>query len=149
MKERDMQSTSNEQVILDLFSAIEERDVERILRIYGEDAEFSWPACLPYGGTSRGLAEPGTPTWQESWLPRQPTSAERSMNARIVAVRADEVVVRYHQRGRDQHGNVIDDQVVGLYTVTGGRLRRAQMFHFNLDKVVSFLAAAQTPGEAR
>jgi hypothetical protein len=85
---------TNEDVILDLFSAIEERDVERILGIYHPEAEFHWPASLPYGGTSRGLSEPGTPTWQDSWLPVQPTPAERSLDCRIIASRADEQVAR-------------------------------------------------------
>ena len=140
---------TNEKVILDLFSAIEERDVERILRIYDSEVEFHWPASLPYGGSSKGLSEPGAPTWQDSWLPVQPTAAERSMDCRIIASRGDEVVAVYHQRGRDQSGNVVDDEVIGLYKLADGKLRRAQMFHFNLDVVVSFLAAAGSPANGQ
>lgn len=58
-----MQTGTNEDVILDLFAAIEKRDVERILGIYHPEVEFHWPASLPYGGGSTGLAEPGAPTW--------------------------------------------------------------------------------------
>jgi ketosteroid isomerase-like protein len=138
-----MRTRTNEGVILDLFSAIEERDAERILGIYHPEAEFHWPASLPYGGSSRGLGEPGVRTWQDSWLPLQPTPAERSLDGRIIASHGDEVVAVYHQRGRDRSGNVVDDEVIGLYKLAGGKLRRAQMFHFNLDAVVSFLAACR------
>ena len=144
-----MQTRTNEDVILDLFSAIEERDMERILAIYHPEVEFHWPAALPYGGSSTGLGEPGAPTWQGCWLPVQPTAAERSMDCRIIASRGDEVVAVYHQRGRDLSGNVVDDEVMGLYKLEGGKLRRAQMFDFNLDAVVSFLAAAAAPGEGQ
>src|SRR5215469_14759918 len=109
-----MQTRTNEDVILDLFSAIEERDRERILAIYHPEVEFHWPAALPYGGSSTRLGEPGAPTWQECWLPVQPTAAERSMDCRIIASRGDEVVAVYHQRGRDRCGNVVDDEVMGL-----------------------------------
>src|SRR5215831_18838174 len=51
----------NVRLMLDLFKAIEERDlnhrnVERELSFYQPDVEFHWPAALPYGGTFRGLA---------------------------------------------------------------------------------------------
>lgn len=144
-----MQTRTNEDVILDLFSAIEERDVDRILGIYHPEAEFHWPASLPYGGSSTGLGEPGAPTWRDSWLPLQPTPAERSLDCRIIASRGDEVVAVYHQRGRDRSGNVVDDEVIGLYKLADGKLRRAQMFYFDLDAVVSFLAAAGSSDEGQ
>ena len=142
-----MPAKSNEDVILDLFSAIEDRDVERILAIYDPEVEFHWPASLPYSGG--GLREPGIPTWQDSWLPVQPTAAERSLGVRIIASRGDEVVALYHQRGRDQNGNVVDDEVIGLYNLAGGKLRRAQMFHFNIEAVLSFLAKTSPPADSR
>jgi ketosteroid isomerase-like protein len=137
-----MHIRTNEEVILDLLSAIEERDLERILAMCHPELEFHWPTALPYGGSSKGFGESETPTWQDSWLPLQPTAAERSMDCRIIASHGDDVVALYHQRGRDRNGNVIDDQVIGLYTLEGGKLRRAQMFYYNLDAVVGFLATA-------
>lgn len=144
-----MQSRTNEDVILDLFAAVEERDVERIRGIYDPEVEFHWPASLPYSGSSKRLAKPGAPTWLDWWPSNQPTPAERSLDARIIASSGDEVVALYHQRGRDRRGNVVDDEVIGLYNVADGRLRRAQMFHFNLDSVLSFLAKAGLPEDGQ
>lgn len=144
-----MQIRTNEDVILDLFSAIEEHDLERVFAIYHPEVEFHWPTALPYGGSHTGLGEPGTPTWRDSWLPLQPTAAERSLDGRVIASRGDEVVAIYHQRGRDRDGNVIDDQVIGLYTLEGGKLRRAQMFYYNLDAVLRFLGASGIPDDSQ
>jgi ketosteroid isomerase-like protein len=55
-------------VMLDIFSAIERRDAQRLAELCQPDVELSWPAALPYGGTTRGLGtEP--PTWIHT-LPR-------------------------------------------------------------------------------
>ena len=111
---------TNEEVILDLLSAIEERDEERIHGIISPETEFHWPPSLPYSDSSRGLGGSGAATWRDCWLPVQPTAAERSMDCRIIASRGDDVVALYHQRGRDRQGNVIDDEVIGMYNVADG-----------------------------
>jgi hypothetical protein len=92
-----------------------------------------------YGGTSRGFkSEP--PTWGHTWIPLQPTVAERSMDPRVVAAHGAEVVVLWRQRGVAPGGDHVDSQVLGLYEIRDGKLARAQMFYFDCSAVVDFLA---------
>jgi len=143
-KEAAMMTSSekaNATVMLDVFSAIERRDAQRLAELCQPDVELSWPAALPYGGTTRGV---GTqpPSWMHTWAPLQPTEAERSMEPRVVASSGDEVVVLWHQRGRSPSGERLDDPVLALYTVRDGKLARAQMFSFDTPAVVEFLERA-------
>ena len=72
---------ANTRVILEIFSAIEGRDQQRFVELCHSDVEFHWPPVLPYGGTSRGL-KTDPPTWGHTWIPLQPTDAERKMDPR-------------------------------------------------------------------
>ena len=129
---------ANATVMLDIFNAIERRDAQRLAELCHPDVELSWPAALPYGGTTRGVAtEP--PSWMHTWAPLQPTDAERSMEPRLVASSGDEVVVLWRQRGRSASGERFDGPVLALYTVHDRRLARAQMFYFDTRAVVEFL----------
>jgi uncharacterized protein len=65
------------------------------------------------------------------------------MDPRVVAAAGDEVVVLWRQRGVSSVGERFEDAVLGLYRVRAGRLAGAQMFHFDTDAVVRFLAAAR------
>jgi ketosteroid isomerase-like protein len=131
----------NATVMLDVFSAIERRDAQRLAELCHPDVELSWPAALPYGGTTRGVGtEP--PSWIHTWAPLQPTEAERSMEPRVVASQGDEVVVLWRQRGRSRSGERFDAPVLALYTVHDGKLARAQMFYFDTPAVVEFLERA-------
>jgi ketosteroid isomerase-like protein len=132
---------ANTTVMLGIFSAIERRDAPRLAELCHPDVEFSWPAALPYGGTTRGLGfEP--PSWIHTWAPLQPTDAERRMEPRVVASNGDEVVVLWRQRGVSAGGERFDGPVLALYTVRDGRLARAQMFYFDTLALVEFLAQA-------
>jgi ketosteroid isomerase-like protein len=132
---------ANVSVMLDIFSAIERRDAQRLAELCQPDVELSWPAALPYGGTTRGLGtEP--PTWIHTWAPLQPSEAERSMEPRVVASSGDEVVVLWRQRGRSPSGERFDGPVLALYTIHDGKLARAQMFYFDTAAVAEFLARA-------
>jgi ketosteroid isomerase-like protein len=132
---------ANATVMLDVFNAIERRDAQRLAELCHPDVELSWPAALPYGGTTRGVAtEP--PSWMHTWAPLQPTDAERSMEPRLVASSGDEVVVLWRQRGRSASGERFDGPVLALYTVHDRRLARAQMFYFDTRAVVEFLERA-------
>jgi ketosteroid isomerase-like protein len=134
--------TTNASVMLDIFSAIERRDAERLAALCQPDVELSWPAALPYGGTTRGIAT-GPPSWIHTWTPLQPTEAERSMKPRVVASSGNEVVVLWHQRGRSPSGERFEGPVLALYTVHDGKLARAQMFYFDTPAVVEFLERAR------
>ena len=132
---------ANATVMLDIFNAIERRDAQRLAELCHPDVELSWPAALPYGGTTRGVAtEP--PSWMHTWAPLQPTDAERSMEPRLVASSGDEVVVLWRQRGRSASGERFDGPVLALYTVHDRRLARAQMYYFDTRAVVEFLERA-------
>jgi uncharacterized protein len=134
---------ANTRVIREIFSAIERRDPQRLVELCHPDVEFHWPPVLPYGGTSRGLkTEP--PSWGHTWIPLQPTDAERRMDPRIVAASDDEVIVLWRQRGVSPGGDRLDSQVLALYEVRDGKLARAQMFYFDPTAVVDFLAIAES-----
>ena len=131
----------NIKLLLDVFSAIERRDDRRFRELLNPDFEIEWPPSLPYGRTSGGPA-PTSPTWSETWIPLQPTGAERRMDPRVVAASEDEVVVLWRQRGVTAAGVRFDGEVLGLYRVLGGKLARAQMFYFDTAPLVNFLAKA-------
>jgi ketosteroid isomerase-like protein len=148
---------SNAEVVLAVFDAVENRDAEKLFGLYQEDVEFHEAASLPYGGSSRGrdaLREQleATPeqTWLGTWGPLQPTEKERRMEPRVVYAEGHEVVVSYRQRGVGPGGERFDSPVLGLYEVRGGKLARAQMFHFDTAAILSFLGrvAGATPGMA-
>jgi ketosteroid isomerase-like protein len=126
----------NAKVMLELFSAVERYDARRQFALYQPDVEFHWPPSL-YGGNR--------PSWDETWLPLQPTWAERRMDPRIVAASADEVVVLWHQRGISPSGERFDGEVLGFYRLRDGKLARAQMFYFDTAAAASFLARAISP----
>jgi len=137
----------NIEAMLEIFSAIERRDAQRVLDLVVPDVEFHWPPSLPYGGTRRSLSTDG-PTWGKTWDPLQPTATERSLSPRLVAATGDEVVVHWLQRGVSRAGDRIETPVLGLYQLRGGKLARAQMFYFDPDAVLNFLAKAGTPATA-
>jgi hypothetical protein len=66
------------------------------------------------------------------------------MDARIIATNVDKVVVLWHQRGINKSGEVFDGEVLALYEVQQGRLRRAKMFYFDSSAVAEFLAGSRT-----
>jgi ketosteroid isomerase-like protein len=133
----------NLEVILEIFNAIERRDISREQDLVQPDIELHWPPSLPYGGTTRGM-KPGRPGWGSTWIPLQPTEAERRMDPRVVAANDEEVVVLWHQRGLTAAGDKLDVEVLGLYRFRDGKLARAQMFYFDTASVLSFLAKANS-----
>ena len=137
---------ANEQLVLDMIRAVEERDEDRILEIYDPDVEFHWPPSLPgYGGTFRGSqVVEMTAAFTAAWDPVQPTDEARRVHPRVVASNNDEVVVHYHQRGVHQSGRRCDSEVLALYRVVDGKVARLQMFYFEPDKVADFLIEAAT-----
>jgi len=141
-KEVNMSEKENTRVVLDAFSALERRDDQRFRELLDPNFEIHWPPSLPYGGISRGPDRKG-PTWSETWIPLQPTEAERRMDPRVVAANGNEVVVCWRQRGVTPNGDRFDGEVLGLYKVGKGKLTRAQMFYFDTAALVSFLEKAK------
>ncbi|MGH9184830.1 MAG: nuclear transport factor 2 family protein [Acidimicrobiales bacterium] len=135
---------ANERLVLDMFLAVEQRDLDRLLAIFDPDVEFVWPPSLPgYGGTYRGQEVLDMNTaFASAWDPMQPTDEARPIHARVIGSNDVEVVVHYHQRGVDPSGRTCDTEVLGLYRVDGGKVTRLQMFYFDPEHVASFLTAA-------
>jgi ketosteroid isomerase-like protein len=138
--------------MLEVFRAIEDRDVERFTGLCQPDVEFVWPPTLPYGRATTGLDEEiesassqgrdPSPNWLETWDPLQPTSESRRMDPTVVGSVGDTVVVLWHQRGVDHSGRRIDEAVLGLYEISDAKLARGQMFYFDPGHVAAFLATA-------
>ena len=130
-------------VVLQVFRSVEERNPQLAAEIYHDDLEFHWPRPLPYAGSSYGLqaSVERRPGWAQTWDPFQRES-DRGLGARVVASSEDEVVVLWHQRGRDRGGRELDTPVLGLYRVRDGKLARAQMFYFDPLAAAGFLTEA-------
>jgi ketosteroid isomerase-like protein len=141
--------SSNVEVVLATFRAVEERDRERLFELYHDDVEFQDAPSLPYGGITRGKAairaqlevEPES-TWLGTWGPLQPTDAERRMDPQVVGSGGEQVAVVYTQRALAAGGERFEAPVMGLYEVRDGKFARAQMFHFDTAALVTFLARA-------
>jgi uncharacterized protein len=149
-----MSVANNVRVVLEAFRCVERRDDPGLVSLYHPDVEFHWPASLPYGGTRRvfdsdGNQLPrraGTPTFDSTWDPLQPTERERRMDPQVVATSEDDVVVLYQQRGVSPAGERFETPVLGVYRVRDGKLARAQMFYFDTAAVLRFLEASGTRG---
>src|SRR5215203_777724 len=88
-----MDADANVRVVLEVFAAIEQRDIARFLAHTHPQVSICWPPSLPWND---GL--PGRPdkhghharSWLEVWAPLQPTAAERQMHPEVI-VAADAV----------------------------------------------------------
>jgi ketosteroid isomerase-like protein len=136
-----IENEKNIQTMHRIFKAVEQRDEKAMLELCEPDAEFFWPRSLPYGGEFRGLKGPG-PSWAETWIPLQPTEAERRMDHRVVAATDKEVVVLWSQKGITASGEKFEGPVLALYGLRDGKLTRAQMFYFDTVAVADFLRTA-------
>ena len=133
-----MTNSTNVTIMQEIFRAIEQRDQQKVFQLFDSEFEIHWPQSLPYGGSARGIM-PSGPTWGQTWDPLQPTGAERSMDARVIASSGDEAVVLWKQRGLNKKGERFEGEVLGLYRLRNGKLVRAQMFYFDTAAVKKFL----------
>jgi ketosteroid isomerase-like protein len=131
----------NAELMREIFRAVEQRDEQRMRELFDPGLEMHWPPSLPYGGTHTASAL-GPATWSQTWMPLQPTDAERRMDPRVVAAAGDEVVVLWQQRGVAPAGERFEGEVLALYKLRDGKLVRAQMFYFDTVAVAKFLAKA-------
>jgi uncharacterized protein len=143
---------SNEEVVLGVIRAVEERDAEALFDLYHEDVELHDAPSLPYHYTVRGksgmraqLEKAPEETWLGTWGPLQPTEAERRMDPRVVASKGDEVVVQYTTRALAPNGERFESPVLALYEVREGKFARAQMFHYDTAGILAFLERAGKP----
>ena len=96
---------SNEEVVLGVLRAVEQRDAVALFELYHDDVELHDAPSLPYAHAARGktsmreqLETAPEETWLGTWGPLQPTENERRMNPRVVASKGNEVVVLYTTR---------------------------------------------------
>ena len=137
----------NIRLVLESLRAVEQRDGQRLVELYHPDVEFHDAPSLPYGGVVSGKPAMETHmyaarSWAGTWIPLQPTDAERRMDPRVVAANEREVVVLYRHRAVGAEGERLDSPVLGLYELRDGKLVRAQMFHYDTAALVGFLARA-------
>ena len=145
---------SNEEIVLSVIRAVEERDADALFELYHDDVELHDAPSLPYAYAARGKtamreqfeASPEE-TWLGTWGPLQPTEAERRMDPRVVESAGDEVVVLYTTRALAPGGERFESPVLGLYEVRDGKFARAQMFHYDTAAVVAFLDRAGAGSE--
>ncbi len=110
-----MSIEQNKELLISVFTAIEQRNDQRFAELLHRDFEIHWPPSLPYG-SGKGR------TWSDTWDPLQPTETERRMDPRIVGGDGDEVVVLWRQRGLSPSGERFDGEVLGLYQLREGKL---------------------------
>lgn len=132
-------TSTNTQVLGQIFEAIERRDAARLAELCQPNVEFVWPPSLPYGNPGRA-AGVAADQWASTWVPLQPTAAERALDLRVVASAGDEVVGLWRQRGVSPRGERFDGEVLGLYRFRDGKLERAQMFHFDTAALARYLS---------
>lgn len=135
-------------VVAQLLCAIEQRDLERVMRLCHPDVSFQWPPGLPYSGTFTGDAVAAMrERFMSAWRSLQPTAETRCLDATIVATGSDgHVIARYRWRALDRAGERLDAEVLADYQVRDGRVVHAQMFYFDLPTVAAFLERARRGG---
>jgi ketosteroid isomerase-like protein len=136
-----VRADQNTRVMLEIFRAIERRDLQAIIDRCHPDVEFHWPPPLPYAGVSHGPGD-RRPNWADTWIPLQPGPAEQAMDPRVVGATDDEVVILWRQRGASPAGERCDSPVLALYRLRAGKLARAEMFYFDPVAVSGFLREA-------
>ena len=133
-----MGTRGTDQLLMTTFKALENRDSVTLVDVFDPNVEFHWPPALPYGGVNRiGAPEP---TWISTWTPLQPTRHEREMDPVIVASSPQRAAVLWHQRGQKDNGMKLDTEVLGMYNIRNDKLVRCQMFYFDCEEVMRFLA---------
>lgn len=140
---------TNEEVVLGVIRAVEERDADALFDLYHDDVELHDAPSLPYSYPARGKTEmreqletAPEETWLGTWGPLQPTAEERRMDPRVVASHGDEVVVLYTTRALAPNDERFESPVLGLYEVRDGKFARAQMFHYDTAGILAFLERA-------
>jgi ketosteroid isomerase-like protein len=142
-----MTAQENARVVMEVFRAIENRELERLQALYHPEIEFHWQPGLPYGGSFSGPAVAGmSEAFYKTWFPLQPGEDTRRMDPRVVATGNDgRVIVNYLWRGLDPAGRRFETETLADYQVRDGRLVRAQMFYFDLVGTIGFLEQAEDP----
>jgi ketosteroid isomerase-like protein len=132
---------SNAKVMLTLLAGIERRDRELLQKLYHPDIEFHWPPGLPYSGVFKGwTVAKMQECFASIWFPLQPTEERRRMDSRVLATSPHgRVIINYTWKGLSRDGVAFETETLADYQVEDGRLRRAQMFYYDLPGLIGFL----------
>jgi ketosteroid isomerase-like protein len=132
---------SNAEVMLTLLAAIERRDRELLQKLNHPDIEFHWPPGLPYSGVYKGeTVAKMQECFGSIWIPLQPTEESRRMDPRVLATSPQgRVIIHYIWKGLSRDGVGFETETLADYQVDDGRLRRAQMFYYDLPGLIGFL----------
>ena len=138
-----MNTRRDADVVIEVFQAIERRELELLPDLYHPDIEFRWPPGLPHSGDFKGDAvRAASERFEATWMPLQPTEETRQMN---VASGHEFRWTRHcplHVESPGCQGSQIETDTMGDYQVRDGRLVRAQMFYYDLPGMISFLEQA-------
>jgi uncharacterized protein len=132
-------------VVRRLFTAVEDRDLERVLDCYSEDVEITEAEVLPYGGTWRGRegATAHAEAFMRTWGGLQDPEESR-LDARFWGDGTGTVCAVFRHRASDPtSGARFDAPEVGVYEVRDNHVVRSQMFHADSAAVIGFLSAVR------
>jgi hypothetical protein len=127
--------------MLTMLGAVERRDGGLLQQLYHPEVEFFWQPGLPYGGSFKGASVAKMhETFSSIWLPLQPTEERRRMDGRVMATsEAGRVIINYTWKGLSADGTSFETETLADYQVKLGKLRRAQMFYYDLIGLIGFL----------
>jgi len=116
-------------------------DLQRLQELWHPDVEFHWPSSLPYGGVSHG---PGgeRPNWTQTWIPLQPTEAERRRDPTGRGRNGRGGRGSLAATGAESDGRSLRRPRPGSVSGSRRKLARAQMFYFDTTALAGFLAYA-------
>jgi uncharacterized protein len=130
------------EVVRRLFSAVEDRDFDRLLACYADDIEIHEATVLPWGGVWRGPegVAAHAAEFMRAWGALQ-GPAESRLDARFWSDGAGTVCAVFRHRALDPAtGARFDAPEVGIYRIRDDRVVRSQMFHADSAAVVGFLS---------
>lgn len=134
-------------VVRQLFSAVADRDLERLLDCYGTDICIREDDALPYGGLYHGPA--GATQHAAAFLAtwgRFQQGLTYAMEPRYLGDGRGTVVVLFrHRAWNAQAARLLDTPEVGVYQVADRHIHASQMIHLDVGSLLSFLAEAAEP----
>jgi ketosteroid isomerase-like protein len=132
-------SRENVDVIRELFLAIQRGDAGEVLKRYDPAIVIrEHSESLPYGGVFRGTtgAIRHMRRWARTW--RRSTGIKNVLRPTFIDA-GDRVVVIWRHRAESIGGAKLDAPIAGLYTLHGGLITEAQMFHADTVTILRFL----------
>jgi ketosteroid isomerase-like protein len=137
------------EVVRRLFTAVEDRDLDRVLDCYSDDVEIREAEVLPYGGVYHGTegAAAHAEGFMRAWGNLQGLEESR-LDARFWGDGAGTVCAVFRHRAHDHaSGKRIDAPEVGIYRIRDNRVANSQMFHADSAALVDFLSNVAVGGD--